>query len=50
MDVIKMADHVVDIGLEGGEKGGQIIAEGTPEQIAKDKRSYTAKFLREELN
>ena len=50
MDVIKMADHVVDIGLEGGEKGGQIIAEGTPEQIAKDKRSYTAKFLRDELN
>jgi excinuclease ABC subunit A len=50
MDVIKMADYVVDIGLEGGEKGGKIIVEGTPEQIAKDKRSFTAKFLREELN
>lgn len=50
MDVIKMADYVVDIGLEGGEKGGQIIAEGTPEQIASDKRSFTAKFLKEELN
>jgi len=50
MDVIKMADYVVDIGLEGGEKGGHIIAEGTPEQIAKDKRSFTAKFLKEELN
>jgi excinuclease ABC subunit A len=50
MDVIKMADYIVDIGLEGGEKGGHIIAEGTPEQIAKDKRSFTAKFLKEELN
>ena len=50
MDVIKIADYVVDIGHEGGEKGGRIIAEGTPEQIAKDKMSYTAKFLREELN
>ncbi|MCL6258894.1 excinuclease ABC subunit UvrA [Aquiflexum sp. TKW24L] len=50
MDVIKMADYVVDIGLEGGEKGGKIIVEGTPEQIAKDKKSYTARFLREELN
>jgi excinuclease ABC subunit A len=50
MDVIKMADYVVDIGLEGGEKGGRIIVEGTPEQISKDKKSHTARFLREELN
>lgn len=50
MDVIKMADYVVDIGLEGGEKGGNIIAEGTPEKIAQNNKSFTAKFLREELN
>jgi excinuclease ABC subunit A len=50
MDIIKVADYVVDLGPEGGEKGGQILVEGTPEIIARDKRSYTAKFLREELN
>jgi excinuclease ABC subunit A len=40
---------VIDLGPEGGVQGGQIIAEGTPEQVAKVKASYTAKFLREEL-
>jgi excinuclease ABC subunit A len=49
MDVIKLADHIIDMGPEGGDKGGKIIAEGTPEQLAKDKKSHTAKFLKEEL-
>lgn len=50
MDVIKVADHIIDLGPEGGYAGGQIIAQGTPEEIAKVKESYTAKFLKEELN
>jgi len=50
MDVIKMADHIIDIGYEGGKDGGQLVAKGTPEEVAKDKKSYTAKFLRNELN
>jgi excinuclease ABC subunit A len=49
LDVIKVSDHVIDIGPEGGQKGGNIIAEGTPEQVAKVKGSYTAGFLRVEL-
>jgi excinuclease ABC subunit A len=49
LDVIKVSDYVIDLGPEGGVQGGQIIAEGTPEQVAKVKASYTAKFLREEL-
>ncbi|WP_044172078.1 excinuclease ABC subunit UvrA [Flectobacillus major] len=49
LDVIKVSDHVIDLGPEGGNKGGQIIAEGTPEQVAKVKGSYTAHFLKEEL-
>ena len=49
LDVIKVSDHVIDIGPEGGQKGGNIIAEGTPEQVAKIKGSYTAKFLKAEL-
>lgn len=49
LDVIKMADHIIDIGLEGGAGGGEIVCEGTPEQVAKNKRSYTAKFLKMEL-
>ncbi|MCD6375732.1 MAG: excinuclease ABC subunit UvrA [Caldisericaceae bacterium] len=50
MDVIKTADWIIDLGPEGGEKGGFIIAEGTPEEIAKNKKSYTGQFLRKELN
>jgi excinuclease ABC subunit A len=50
MDVIKLADYMFDIGYEGGKKGGQLVAKGTPEQVAKDKKSYTAEFLRKELN
>ena len=50
MDVIKVADHIIDLGPEGGFAGGQIIAQGTPEEIVKVEGSYTAKFLKEELN
>ncbi|WP_291286906.1 excinuclease ABC subunit UvrA [Flavobacterium sp.] len=49
MDVIKLADYIIDIGPEGGKGGGQLIAKGTPEEVAKSKKSYTAKFLRKEL-
>jgi excinuclease ABC subunit A len=49
LDVIKVSDHIIDVGPEGGQKGGNIIAEGTPEQVAKVKGSHTAKFLKEEL-
>lgn len=50
LDVIKMADHIIDIGYEGGQGGGKVVAKGTPEVIVKDKKSYTAKFLKKELN
>ncbi|WP_173915639.1 excinuclease ABC subunit UvrA [Halobacillus sp. Marseille-Q1614] len=46
LDVIKEADHIIDLGPEGGEKGGQIIATGTPEKVAKDSKSYTGKYLK----
>ena len=46
LDVIKCADHIIDIGPEGGDRGGTIVAEGTPEQIAKNKRSFTGEFLK----
>lgn len=49
MDVIKMADHIIDLGLEGGDGGGRILFEGTPEEMIKDKESYTAMFLKHEL-
>ncbi|MCR6637649.1 MAG: excinuclease ABC subunit UvrA [Sporocytophaga sp.] len=49
LDVIKVADHIIDLGPEGGAGGGEILVQGTPEVVAKDKRSYTAKFLKEEL-
>jgi len=50
LDVIKTVDHIIDIGYEGGKGGGQIIVEGAPEAIIKHKKSYTAKFLKKELN
>ncbi|MCX6184729.1 MAG: excinuclease ABC subunit UvrA [Flavobacterium sp.] len=50
LDVIKLADHLIDIGPEGGKGGGQIVAEGTPEMVAKNKKSYTAAFLKKELS
>ena len=49
LDVIKMADWIIDMGPEGGERGGQIVCQGTPEEICQCKESYTAKYLREEL-
>jgi excinuclease ABC subunit A len=49
LDVIKTADWVIDVGPEGGELGGKIIAEGTPEEVVKNKISYTAQFLKKEL-
>jgi excinuclease ABC subunit A len=49
LDVIKVADHLIDMGPEGGARGGQVICTGTPEEVAKNKKSYTARFLREEL-
>ncbi len=50
LDVIKMVDYIIDIGYEGGKGGGEIIVEGSPEEIIKHKKSYTAKFLKKELN
>ncbi|MEN8192081.1 MAG: excinuclease ABC subunit UvrA [Bacteroidota bacterium] len=49
LDVIKVADHVIDLGPGGGEYGGKIVAEGTPEKVSKSKNSLTGKFLKEEL-
>ncbi|MBQ5458606.1 MAG: hypothetical protein IIT61_07800 [Bacteroidales bacterium] len=49
MDVIKCADWIIDMGPEGGEKGGTVLCCGTPEEIAKHKESYTGQFLKKEL-
>ncbi len=49
LDVIKVADHIIDIGPEGGDRGGTIVATGTPEEIAKNKKSYTGQFLKRYL-
>jgi len=49
LDVIKLADHVIDIGLEGGKKGGEILFQGTPESLANFNKGYTAPFLKKEL-
>ena len=49
LDVIKMADYIIDVGPDGGDKGGTIIGEGTPESIVKKGKGFTAKFLKEEL-
>ena len=50
LDVVKVADHIIDIGPEGGFRGGQVIATGTPEEVALVKGSHTAKYLTEELS
>ncbi|WP_039042556.1 excinuclease ABC subunit UvrA [Sporosarcina sp. ZBG7A] len=50
LDVIKTVDHIIDLGPEGGDKGGQIIATGTPEQVAENKQSYTGMYLKPILN
>jgi len=50
LDVIKMADHVIDIGPEGGRGGGKILFTGTPEDLVKNKDSFTGMYLKHELN
>ena len=50
MDVIKIVDYIIDIGYEGGKGGGQVVATGSPEDLIKNKKSYTAKFLKKELH
>ena len=49
LDVIKSADYIIDLGPEGGNAGGKIIAKGTPEEVAKVKKSYTGQFLKKVL-
>ena len=49
LDLIKTCDHIIDLGPEGGDNGGEIVACGTPEQICKNERSYTGKFLKKYL-
>ena len=50
LDVVKLADYVIDIGYEGGKGGGEVVAKGTPEEIVNNKKSYTAQFLKKELS
>ena len=50
LDLIKTADHIIDLGPESGEQGGEVIAVGTPEQLTKNERSYTGKFLKKMLD
>ena len=49
MDVIKVADYIIDMGPEGGKRGGVVVVEGTPEKVAKNKQSHTGYFLKDEL-
>jgi len=49
LDVIKTADHIIDLGPEGGDAGGDVVAVGTPEQVARVKASYTGQFLKRVL-
>ena len=49
MEVIKCADHIIDLGPDGGNKGGSIVCAGTPEEVAKCKDSLTGKYLKEKL-
>jgi excinuclease ABC subunit A len=50
MDVIKVADYIIDMGPEGGNRGGIVVCKGTPEVVAKCKTSHTGKFLKQELS
>ena len=50
LDVVKTADWIIDLGPEGGSDGGEIVAEGTPEDVAKIKKSFTGKFLKDVLS
>ena len=49
LDLIKTADYIVDLGLDGGDRGGEVVVTGTPEQVAKDSKSYTGEFLKKYL-
>ena len=49
LDIIKIADHIIDLGPEGGDMGGEIVATGTPEEVAQCERSYTGKYLKDKL-
>ena len=49
LDVIKVADYLIDLGPEGGDKGGEIVCEGTPEEVAACEKSYTGQFLKKML-
>jgi excinuclease ABC subunit A len=49
LDMIKVADYIIDLGPEGGQKGGTILCQGTPEEVAKNKKSHTAVYLKKEL-
>ena len=49
LDVVKMADYIIDLGPEGGEAGGRVVVAGTPEEIVKNEKSYTAKYLKTKL-
>ena len=49
LDVICQADHIIDMGPEGGRKGGTVLSTGTPEEVARSKKGFTPRFLKEEL-
>jgi len=49
LDVVKCADYIIDLGPDGGDRGGEVIAAGTPEEVAKNERSYTGEYLRKVL-
>ncbi len=50
MDVIKLADHIIDMGPDGGRNGGTVLSTGTPEKVAKSRKGFTPRFLKEELS
>jgi excinuclease ABC subunit A len=50
LDVLKTADHIIDLGPEGGDRGGEVVATGTPEEVARNRRSYTCEYLKRVLN
>jgi excinuclease ABC subunit A len=49
LDIIKSADYIIDLGPEGGDEGGWIVATGTPEEVAKEKESFTGRFLEKKM-
>ena len=50
LDVLKTADHIIDLGPEGGDRGGRVLAAGTPEEIVRNPRSYTGQYLKQVLD